>query len=92
MPIDGPYHGVKSHGWDNEHKSDAAFLNWKRKRYAAWKRILASNGTLYDFASPQMGARVEVACREHFNVLGTVTWFKQAMALQKCPPKCRFLS
>ena len=43
--------------------SDAAFLNWKRKRYAAWKRILASNGTLYDFASPQMGARVEVACR-----------------------------
>lgn len=90
MPIDGPYHGVKSHGWDNEHKSDAAFLNWKRKRYAAWKRILASNGTLYDFASPQMGARVEVACREHFNVLGTVTWFKQAMALQKCPPKCGF--
>ena len=76
MPTDGPYHGVKSHGWDNEHGSDVAFLNWKRERYAAWKRILAPNGTLYDFASPQMGARVEVACREFFSVISNIRWEK----------------
>lgn len=76
MPTDGPYHGVKSHGWDNEHKSDVAFLNWKHERYAAWKRILAPNGTLYDFASPQMGARVEVAMREHFSIIGNIRWQK----------------
>lgn len=76
MPIDGPYHGVKSHGWDNEHANDVAFLNWKRERYAAWKRILAPNGTLYDFASPQMGARVEVVCREFFSIIGNVRWQK----------------
>lgn len=82
MPTDGPYHGVKSHGWDNEHGSDAAFLNWKRERYAAWKRILAPNGTLYDFASPQMGARVEVACREFFSIVGNIVWNK----LTEYPP------
>ena len=76
MPIDGPYHGVKPHAWDNEHDDERAFLAWKRERYAAWKRILAPNGTLYDFASPRMGARVEVACRESFNVLTNIRWQK----------------
>jgi adenine-specific DNA-methyltransferase len=77
MPTDGPYHGVKSQGWDNEHRSDVAFLDWKRERYASWKRILAPNGTLYDFASPQMGARVEVAMREHFAVVANIRWEKE---------------
>lgn len=78
MPIDGPYHGVKGDGWDNEHRSDADFLRWKGERYAAWKRILASNGTLYDFASPRMGARVEVACCEYFAVIANIVWNKLA--------------
>jgi len=77
MPIDGPYHGVKPHAWDNEHDDERAFLAWKRERYAAWKRILAPNGTLYDFASPRMGARVELACRESFNVLTNIRWNKR---------------
>jgi site-specific DNA-methyltransferase (adenine-specific) len=76
MPIDGPYHGVKSHGWDNEHRSDADFLNWKRERYAAWKRILAPNGTLYDFAAARIGSRVEVTCSETFDVIARITWAK----------------
>ncbi len=76
MPIDGPYHGVKPHGWDNEHDDERAFLAWKGERYRAWRRILAPNGTLYDFASPRMGARVEVACREHFEVIANVRWLK----------------
>lgn len=78
MPVDGPYHGVKGDGWDNEHRSDAAFLRWKGERYAAWKRILAPNGTLYDFASPRMGAHVEVACREHFEIIANIRWIKDA--------------
>jgi adenine-specific DNA-methyltransferase len=77
MPIDGPYHGVKPHGWDNEHDDERAFLAWKGERYRVWKRILAPNGTLYDFASPRMGARVEVACREHFEVIANVRWEKE---------------
>lgn len=76
MPIDGPYHGVKPHAWDNEHGDERAFLAWKRERYAAWKRILAPNGTLYDFASPRMGARVEVACRKYFNIVANLRWDK----------------
>lgn len=78
MPVDGPYHGVKAHDWDNEHDDEEAFLGWKRERYRAWKRILAPNGTLYDFASPRMGARVEVACRETFAVIASVVWNKLA--------------
>lgn len=76
MPIDGPYHSVKPHGWDNEHDDERVFLAWKGERYAAWKRILAPNGTLYDFASPRMGARVEATCREHFEVIANVRWEK----------------
>jgi len=85
MPTDGPYHGVKSHGWDNEHGSDVAFLNWKRERYAAWKRILAPNGTLYDFASPQMGARVEVACAESFSIVSRIVWSKPWRGVPNAP-------
>ena len=76
MPVDGPYHGQKGDAWDNEHKTDASFLRWKGERYAAWKRILAPNGTIYDFASPAMGARTEVAMREHFDVLCNIRWQK----------------
>lgn len=77
MPTDGPYHGVKKgHGWDNEHKSDVAFLDWKRERYAAWKRILAPNGTLYDFAAAKIGSRVEIVCSEVFSVIARITWAK----------------
>jgi adenine-specific DNA-methyltransferase len=86
VPTDGPYHGVKKgHGWDNEHRSDAAFLDWKRERYAAWRRILAPNGTLYDFASPQMGARVEVACSEHFAIVNRIVWSKPWQGVPNAP-------
>ncbi len=34
-----------------------------------WQRILRPNGSLYVFASPQMGSRVEVLLRERFNIL-----------------------
>jgi site-specific DNA-methyltransferase (adenine-specific) len=76
MPVDGPYHGQKGDAWDNEHKTAADFLRWKGERYAAWRRILAPNGTIYDFASPAMGARTEVAMREHFEVLCNIRWAK----------------
>jgi adenine-specific DNA-methyltransferase len=77
MPIDGPYHRVKPHCWDNEHDDERAFLAWKGERYAVWRRILAPNGTLYDFTSPRMGARVEIACREHFEVIANIRWEKE---------------
>ena len=42
-----------------------------------WQRVLRPNGSLYTFASPQMGARVEVLLRERFNVLNNITWRKE---------------
>lgn len=73
---DGPYHGQKGDAWDNEHSSAASFLRWKGERFAAARRFLAPNGSIYDFASTAMGARVEVVMREHFEVLSNIRWQK----------------
>lgn len=76
MPTDGPYCGVVGDSWDNAWRDEASFLDWKVARYRAWRRILAPRGTLYDFASPTLAARVEVACRENFAVFNHIVWDK----------------
>lgn len=76
MPTDGPYHEIKDSAWDCEHETREAFLAWKAARYQQWRRILAPNGTIYDFASSSLGARTEILCAEYFNVLCNIRWAK----------------
>ena len=73
---DPPYHGVKADKWDNQWKTDADFLRWTAETAQTFKRLLADNGSLYWFASPQMAARVEVEIRRIFRVLNHIIWDK----------------
>jgi site-specific DNA-methyltransferase (adenine-specific) len=75
---DHPYHGVKDHDWDNEHETETAFLDWTRGMVRRYQRILKTNGSLYVFASPDMGARVECVVRESMRVLTNIRWEKDA--------------
>lgn len=73
---DPPFHKVKDLAWDREHKTAGGFLDWLGERLAAWRRILAPNGSLYVFASPAMAWGVEGKVREHFSLLARATWCK----------------
>lgn len=73
---DPPYKGVKTEAWDNQWKSDEAYLDWLRDLAVEWKRILKPNGSVYVFASPQMRAKVEIVIGETFKTLNTITWLK----------------
>ena len=73
---DPPYFGVKDEAWDNQWKDAAHFIEWIGELSEQWQRILKPNGSLYCFASPQMGARVEVKIGERFNVISSITWAK----------------
>jgi adenine-specific DNA-methyltransferase len=46
--------------------------------------VLAPNGSLYCFASPQMAAMVECVVAERFDVLNSLVWVK--------PNGCEYLS
>jgi len=74
---DPPYHRVKDLGWDREHKSASAFLDWLGSIAREWARVLRPNGSIYCFASPQMAARVECKIAETFAVINRITWDKR---------------
>jgi adenine-specific DNA-methyltransferase len=74
---DWPYYGVKDDAWDNAWPSADAFLMWLGERLEARKRIMAPNGSLYGFASPQMGWGVEGEIRKRFSVLTNIVWRKE---------------
>jgi len=73
---DPPYHGVKACEWDNQWRTDADFLSWVGEKAKAFQRVLADNGSLYWFASPQMAARVEVEIAKSFRVVNHIVWDK----------------
>ncbi len=73
---DPPYHGVKADAWDNQWLTDADFLAWVSSISDLVAARLASSGSLYWFASPQMAARVEVELRRLFTVRNLITWDK----------------
>jgi len=73
---DPPYFRVKDEPWDRQWAKPEGFLAWIGEVAAQWHRILKPNGSLYCFASPQMGARVEVKLRETFDVLNHIVWAK----------------
>ena len=79
LTLDPPYHRVKmDHAWDRQWKTAEAFLDWMDGLAKQWRRVLAPNGSIYVFASPQMGARVEVMLRKYFAVLCNIRWRKDA--------------
>jgi adenine-specific DNA-methyltransferase len=74
--IDPPYYRVKDEAWDRAWDHPAAFVAWIGELCQRIRRVLAPNGSLYLFASPQMSARVEVEVSRWFNVLNRITWAK----------------
>jgi len=74
---DPPYFKVKGDAWDNQWDKPADFLAWLDRVLAEFARILKPNGSLYLFASPQMGARVECLVGGRFQVLTNIRWRKE---------------
>ena len=75
--IDPPYFRVVDEEWDRAWKSETDFLTWLAGIVAEAARTLAPNGSLYLFASPQMGGRVEGIVRERLDVLNHIVWVKR---------------
>jgi adenine-specific DNA-methyltransferase len=76
IATDPPYFRVKDEAWDNAWPNERAFLRWIGALCKEWRRVLAPNGSLYVFASPQMAHGVERVVRRHFRVLNAITWVK----------------
>ena len=76
--VDHPYHKVKAEAWDREQDDAAGFLDWTRGMVKRYRRILRPNGSLYVFASPDMGSRVECVVREEMRVLTNIRWKKRS--------------
>jgi site-specific DNA-methyltransferase (adenine-specific) len=76
IATDPPYYRVKSESWDRQWKTPKDYLSWLDKVLKEFQRVLAPNGSLYLFASPQMAARVECLVAERFDVLNRITWRK----------------
>ena len=74
---DPPYFKVKSVAWDNQWDKPSDFLAWLDRVLVEFVRILKPNGSLYLFASPQMGARVECLVGGRFQVLTNIRWRKE---------------
>jgi adenine-specific DNA-methyltransferase len=76
VATDPPYFRVVGEAWDRQWDRPEAFLAWLGTLADEWRRVLAPNGTLYVFASPQMAARVEAVVAERFEVLNHCVWVK----------------
>ncbi|MFM2053910.1 MAG: Vibrio phage vB VpaM [Pseudomonadota bacterium] len=73
---DPPYFRVKGDYWDNEWDQPRAFLDWMGSVVDMLTDRLASNGSLYLFASPAMAGRVEVEIMQRLHVLNHLVWRK----------------
>jgi DNA modification methylase len=73
---DPPYFKVKDEEWDRAWKNPREFLAWLGGIFDRFRRVLAPNGSLYVFASPQMEWSVEGEVRKRFEVLSTPVWAK----------------
>jgi adenine-specific DNA-methyltransferase len=76
IATDPPYFRVKDEAWDRVWKSDREFLRWIGSLCREWQRVLAPNGSLYVFASPDMALGVERMVGRFFNVLNSIRWEK----------------
>ena len=73
---DPPYFKVKNESWDRQWNKPEAFLSWLELCVVQWHRILKPNGSLYCFASPQMGSRVELRISKYFSINNNLVWSK----------------
>jgi len=73
---DPPYFKVKGDAWDRQWDKPGQFLLWLDAVVEQFARVLKPNGSLYLFASPQMGARVECQIAARLNVLNRIRWTK----------------
>lgn len=74
---DPPYFRVKDEPWDRQWDDAGAFLAWLGSVLSELRRVLAPNGSLYLFASPQMARPVENEVAARFRVLNSVRWYKR---------------
>ena len=90
--VDPPYMNTKlSYAgerltWDRQWPTREAYLAWLLGLAKEWRRILAPNGSLYCFASPQMAAWVEVTLSDVFQVLNRIQWLKDEGWHKKTDP------
>ena len=75
---DPPYFKVKNLEWDRQWKKPTDFLEWLDIVLSEFHRLLKPNGSLYLFASPQMGRKVANTIERRFNVLNEIRWVKDA--------------
>ena len=73
---DPPYFKVKDEPWDNQWKKPEQFLAWLGDFLDLAKPLVAANGSVWVFASPQMTTRVELLVGGRFNVLNSIRWVK----------------
>ena len=73
---DPPYFRVKAEWWDRQWETPSGFLAWLDLLIEQWARVLKPNGSLYCFASPQMGAHVEIRIAQRLRVLNRIVWRK----------------
>ena len=73
---DPPYFGVLDDSWDNAWCSDTEFLLWARNILMELTTLLADNGSLYWFCSPQMHGRIESEISTQMKVLSSIVWDK----------------
>lgn len=77
IATDPPYHRVKmDQVWDREHATADGFLGWMGGMLDRFRRVLATNGSLYVFASPKMAWGVEGEVRKRFEALTNIRWRK----------------
>ena len=76
VAVDPPYFRVLNEDWDRQWDDSTKFLDWIGQLAKEWQRVLAPNGSLYCFASPQMAARVQIVLAESFEILNEIVWVK----------------
>lgn len=74
---DPPYFRVKSEAWDRQWKGVSSFLAWLATVADEWRRLLVPSGSLYCFASPDMGDSVADVIRARFHILNRIRWIKE---------------
>jgi site-specific DNA-methyltransferase (adenine-specific) len=80
---DPPYFKVKQDAWDNQWGGADEFLGWMGSWLDVAKPLLTANASAWVFASPAMTSSVERVVGEHFRILNSIRWIKQAGWHQK---------
>jgi site-specific DNA-methyltransferase (adenine-specific) len=90
IAADPPYFKVKGEAWDRQWDKPEQFIAWLGGVFEEWRRVLARNGSVYCFASPQMAWGAEGELRKRFRVLNRVVWRKdEGWSNRQCKEELR---